>query len=253
VAGRFRLAEAAAVAVAERMETAGAISQASRTAHAEDERRRVNRRPAMRPRALARARRNQLLALWVTWLGYMGWEGLGEEENATERAASASRLAAGQAICSRWNGMEWNGMGCHANASGSGRGSSERDVAAAVAVRSDLDGNQLARRWLAGLVSLETTGSLVALQIRSCRHGRGRPPRRRTGQHAALQCGVEPAGDAAEMLFFGVKLPRVTVRGLLLVVKKRGTTRAGRRSTGSLSFARDGTPLTHETREWLRV
>lgn len=198
------------------------------------------------------------------------WEGLGvgEEENATERAASASRLAAGQAICSRWNGMEWNGMGCHANASGSGRGSSERDVAAAVAVRSDLDGNQLARRWLAGLVSLETTGSLVALQIRSCRHGRGRPPRRRTGQHAALQCGVEPAGDAAEMLFFGVKLPRVTmtVRGLLLVVKGAGAgavvalgtghDTSRRRSTGgpgSLSCARDGTPLTHETREWLRV
>lgn len=66
------------------------------------------------------------------------------------RAASASRLAAGQAICSRWSGMEWDGidgMSCHA--SGSGRGSSERDVAAAVAVRSDLDGNQLARRWLA--------------------------------------------------------------------------------------------------------
>ena len=74
VAGRFRLAEAAAVAVAERMEAAGAISQASRTAHAEDERRRFNRRPAMRLRALAKARRNQLLALWVTWLGYMGWD-----------------------------------------------------------------------------------------------------------------------------------------------------------------------------------
>lgn len=50
VAGR--LAEAAAVA--ERMEAAGAMSQASRTAHAEEERRRFNRRPAMRPRALAR-------------------------------------------------------------------------------------------------------------------------------------------------------------------------------------------------------
>lgn len=93
---------------------------------------------------------------------------------------------------------------------------------------------------------------------------RGRPPRRRTGQHAALQCGVEPAGDAAEMLFFGVKLPRVTmtVRGLLLVVKGAGAgavvalgtghDTSRRRSTGgpgSLSCARDGTPLTHETRE----
>lgn len=119
------------------------------------------------------------------------WEGLGEEENATERAASASRLAAGQAICSRWNGMEWNGMGCHANASGSGRGSSERDVAAAVAVRSDLDGNQLARRWLAGLVSLETTGSLVALQIRSCRHGDwGAAGRRAAGPDSMLHCSA---------------------------------------------------------------
>lgn len=44
-----RLAEAAAVA--ERIEAAGAISLASRAAHAEDERRRFNRRPAMRPRA----------------------------------------------------------------------------------------------------------------------------------------------------------------------------------------------------------
>jgi len=99
--------------------------------------------------------------------------------------------------------MEWN-------ASGSGRGSSERDVSRQRQVR---PGRQSARAALVGwsLVSLES--SLVALQT----WGRtGRPPPDQTGGRTphAVQCGVEPAADAAEMLFFGVKLPRATVRAV---------------------------------------
>lgn len=91
--------------------------------------------------------------------------------------ARASRLVAGQAICSRWDGMGWD-------ASGSGRGSSSERARCklAVAVKSDLDSNQLARRWVAGrclvwcVSSRRVVVGCIALQTW------GLEGRRRTGQ-----------------------------------------------------------------------
>ena len=67
----------------------------------------------------------------------------------------------------------------------------------AVAVKSDLDGNQLARRWLAGLVCLESTGrwfGCIALETWGL--GRGRPAPDRTGGHR-MQCRVRRGASFA--------------------------------------------------------